>query len=247
MSRPLLNLVIPDVHLKMDTVQRILDRESYDKVYFLGDFFDDWNDKAATNAKMAQKLNDWMENDDFHFIYGNHDVHYFWDLDFLPCSGYEEIKHLAIKNFLNRDLVRKRFKFYQTVDDWLLTHSGCDRRVIPNDVKEELRAVVEYLERQTETCKNQLSMGRSHWFFQAGYARGGRYPVGGILWCDWFDEFRPIPNVKQIAGHTFCGSNGKQNVPHWRDGYNVNLDTNLKYYGIVKGGELEIKRTLDII
>ncbi len=247
MSRPLFNLIIPDVHLKMDTIQRILNKESYDAVYFLGDFFDDWNDNPTKNAQMAQKLNEWMNRDDCHFIYGNHDVHYLFNDESLICSGFDELKKIAIRNFINIKTVEKRFRFHHQVDGWLLTHAGCDIRNIPKDVNLDIHSIGDYLVKQTDVCKNQLAMGRKHWFFQAGYARGGSYPVGGVIWCDWFDEFQPIQGVKQIVGHTFCGANGRDNTPHWKGEHNVNLDTNLKYYGILIDGKLEIKRTLDII
>jgi hypothetical protein len=247
MSRPLINLIIPDVHLKMDTVQRILNRESYDAVYFLGDFFDDWNDTPTKNAQMAQKLNEWMNRDDCHFIYGNHDAHYVWDDSSLPCSGFEELKKLAIRNFLNLKLVDKKFWFFYRVDGWILTHAGLDARNYPATMPKNADGVATYLAGQSATCREHLVMGRNHWFTRAGFARGGNAPIGGILWCDWFDEFHTIQGVNQIVGHTFCGANGRANVPNWKDAYNVNLDTNLKYYAILVDGKLEIKRTLDII
>jgi hypothetical protein len=35
-----------------------------------------------------------------------------------------------------------------------------------------------------------------------GIERGGNAAVGGITWLDWRSEFRPVPGVNQIVGHT---------------------------------------------
>ena len=51
-------LVVPDIHNKIDVVQKILDKESsVDEVIFLGDWFDDFNDNVNDVVEVAKFLN----------------------------------------------------------------------------------------------------------------------------------------------------------------------------------------------
>ena len=69
-------------------------------------------------------------------------------------------------------------------------------------------------------------MQRAVWpILQAGWARGGNQPEGGITWNDWRDH-QPIPLVSQIFGHT----KGNEVRRKWH-GLNVDMciDTGLKH------------------
>lgn len=246
MNRPTINLVIPDVHVKLRKVELILSRESFDKAYFLGDFFDDYHDTPSQNAVVAKRLNELMLRDDLEFIIGNHDAHYLWPVPMIQCSGYESDKYRAIDETLDKELFFKKFKFHHVVDKWLLTHAGLHPSYLPNSLDRTPEAIDEWLKIETIACHKALRTFKKHWFFNAGMTRGGRCAFGGIEWCDFFGEFDKIHGVKQIVGHTFCALDGRTLEPKWFDENNLNLDTNLNHYAIIVDGQVEIKKVLDL-
>jgi hypothetical protein len=48
------------------------------------------------------------------------------------------------------------------------------------------------------------------WFSSIGFSRGGNSQAGGILWCDFDNEFVPT-EFPQICGHTVGGVRMKGN------------------------------------
>ena len=233
------NLIIGDVHLKIKKVQTILDEEKYDKVYFLGDFFDDWDDSPLANFIMAEYLNKIMKDPRLEFIIGNHDAHYFWPNRDIRCSGYEYDKYTSIGDILDKTMVGKRFRFHHVVDDWLLTHAGLHPGWLQG--QKTLKEIDLYLLTEKVKCCDALKQGKQHWFFTVGSSREGRAPFGGIEWCDAYAEFEAIPDIKQVFGHTFCGAEGRVNKPYWPRENNVDIDTAMNYYAIIENGKLEIK------
>ncbi len=107
---------------------------------------------------------------------------------------------------------------YKNEQGWLLSHAGLTYETRYANVASGLAVV------------KQGGVSR---IFGAGWSRGGEYPVGGITWLDWYDEFEPISDYKQIVGH----SRGK--VPREKLG-NWCLDTDLRHYGLITDGELSI-------
>jgi hypothetical protein len=89
----------------------------------------------------------------------------------------------------------------------------------------------------------KLRQERPHWFFEAGTARGGRAPFGGLLWCDT-SEFLPTPGLNQLFGHTprrdvwKYDTNRRTGVVHGSQNYC--LDTYLRYYGVFTDGKFSI-------
>ena len=80
-------LVVPDIHNKIDVVQKILDKESsVDEVIFLGDWFDDFNDNVNDVVEVAKFLNSIYTEENFKFVWGNHDLYYPPFRNFHLCS-----------------------------------------------------------------------------------------------------------------------------------------------------------------
>ena len=62
-------LVVPDIHNKINVVQKILDKESsVDEVIFLGDWFDDFDDSVNDVVEVAKFLNSIYTEKKFKFV-----------------------------------------------------------------------------------------------------------------------------------------------------------------------------------
>jgi hypothetical protein len=67
-------------------------------------------------------------------------------------------------------------------------------------------------------------------FYQVGHARGGFYPCGGPLWCDFFAEFEPLDEVIQVFGHTPVASPQKMGNAYAIDCLNNAKRSSVLYY-----------------
>jgi hypothetical protein len=245
-------LVFSDPHQNIDYVEHILNRENYDQVVCLGDWFDSfsrnspWDVEATCN--FLKKL---TFKDNFITLFGNHDIHYLFDNTTTICTGYTEDKNTLIMDCLGNFLpaIRDKFKWYIWIDDWFCSHAGINTYHFPpliNPIKSEIS---KWLDEQIIQAELHLCNGGRHWLYGCGGARGGRYKVGGIVWQDFKHEFEPIDGLKQIVGHT----SGDRVIGHHADGNldlttcdNLNIDCHLGQYLLIKNGKLIIKDLKDL-
>jgi hypothetical protein len=223
-------LIIPDVHLKHRRVQEILDREPADRNIFLGDWFDDFDDNPTMNADTADWLVKRMESTTSGtdvFLLGNHDTHYlFPQVPQLICSGYNSYKAAAIRKIVKEEH-RDRFRthaFSLSGGNIMFSHAGLHPDLLPS---------LTVLEDIAEQAINDLKNKKMHYFFGAGYSRGGRQRIGGINWLDW-SEFIDIDGAPQLVGHS-VGRHPRQT------GQSYCIDTNLDHYAVIEDGILSIK------
>lgn len=207
-------LIIPDVHERMDRLAAALrDRlAKADRVVFLGDWFDAFGPLQLDRVEMACKfingnidgllLEDHARFVDHEttdgggrvipatFLLGNHDCHYFFDHPNFMCSGYTPAKKEVIEETMSGDAV-EQFRIFTRVGPYLVSHAGFTE------------ATMRFATEEVEAEALQAAYdGKFDPIFGAGYARGGRQPIGGPTWLDWNAEFQHIPSQPQIVGHT---------------------------------------------
>lgn len=205
-------LIVPDVHERLDRLAAALAGriEKVDRVVFLGDWFDAFGPVdlrrvgqvcGFLNGNIDGLVIEADPGDDSAtvtvpatFLLGNHDCHYFFNHAGFICSGYEPRKKEVIEANIPQGIIEK-FRIYTRVGPYLLSHAGFHE------------GNLHYTRPEVEA--HQLQIARDGGFSElwgAGYARGGRQPIGGPTWLDWSAEFNHIDNLPQIVGHT----NGKQ-------------------------------------
>jgi predicted phosphodiesterase len=256
-------LVIPDIHLKTDRAQRIINYEGADKVIFLGDVFDDFNDTPAQNAKAAEWLNNFVDKSNHVYLISNHDTQYVAPINpQVLCAGFEMGKHVAISKVLRKD-IRDKIQYFYLFEDILFTHGGLHKSFIPEHVnilgEFTLDDIVWWLAQESKTANKFLfdRVGSPHWFFGAGYCRGGRLPFGGLTWCDFYREFMHLEGLTQVVGHSIGRTPHIKNkdqfqarqAPRFLDvdgSWSLGLDTNLNHYMVMQGKKVEIKNYADL-
>lgn len=263
-------LIIPDVHNHSDRAEKIIQHVKADQIIFLGDYFDDFNDTAHDVTETAAWLR-WSVNQENRIhLCGNHDIHYwFKDNRDTRCSGFEQYKSVAINNILGPEHWNK-LKFFHVLDDWILSHGGVhpywiDANKFRNNESVEItqEELVKKLERDSKQCIKDLTKGGHHWFIIAGFSRSRAPFAGGLLWCDFNQEFEPIKGIHQIVGHTpdrhvvrwnFLkeGSTEPERTVHGAEpylskqsSYNVCIDSYpaLKWYAVLEEKKLSIHET----
>jgi 3',5'-cyclic AMP phosphodiesterase CpdA len=187
-------LIIPDLHHHTENAEYWLKTQSYDRVIFLGDFFDDFGDNANDARQTAFWLRNRMDSSDDIMLLGNHDAAYmFPHLDALYCSGFSRAKARAIQEVLE-PRHWQRFKLAHAEQGWLLSHAGFHPAWIKTPAMKPL------IDLGGEVMA-KAGRGVVDPLLGAGFDRGGSQPFGGPLWLDW-DSFVPTPGLNQIVGHT---------------------------------------------
>lgn len=240
-------LIIPDIHLAIDRAEKIIKHENCDFMVTTCDTMDDFNDTPDQVIEAAQWLNYSVNQSNRIHLYSNHLISYI-NKNF-ACSGWEQWKKTIIDQYCNWENTYSKLKWFYNLDNqFLLTHAGLDIRHLPPylDGGINLKSVIDWLTGQAEIATTCLRSNRNHWFYKAGFSRGGDMPVGGIVWCDFRDEFTPIPNINQCVGHRPLNSKNKDIDSFTKsaeNSINYDLDTigHLYRYGVYNSATKKIE------
>jgi predicted phosphodiesterase len=218
------SLLMSDIHTHWEEAQQIIKQYPADEIVLLGDYFDDFCDTPGINRKMAEWLIKFLKEGERHIaLLGNHDIGYLQPNHNYMCSGFslqksEVISH-AMKDYW------KMLKLHYVCQGWYCTHAGIAKTKEWNE---------ETFEKDIEDARHSMLLGRISNLLGVGYARGGRQNKGGITWCDYNEEFKPIPEIKQIFGHT------PSSTVRTSDKLNYCIDTHLAEVVLINDGEVSI-------
>lgn len=187
-----------DTHGRNDWEKIVLSTQ-FDKVVFVGDYFDS---RELISAK--RQIDNFKRIIDFKkanvgsviLLFGNHDFHY------LPgigenYSGYQPLHAFDIQevlvNALDEDLIQMSFQY----DEFLFTHAGVTKtwsqrnNIDPNNVADSINALFKY-----KPIAFQFASGKNHSKFGDDITQSPIWVRPASLLADGLDEFI------QIVGHT---------------------------------------------
>lgn len=186
-------LIIPDLHGKIKVAEWALEQDQYN-IVFLGDYLDSFSEPRKKQRKLLEMVLTAAEDnpDRVTALLGNHEMSYLKPTT-MRASGfssgfYSKLKYDQVLTRANNIL-----QPYKWVGKFLLSHAG---------VSQKLLTFTE------ETVQEYLEAGA---FEDIGRARGGPSPIGGLYWCDWWEEFTPVDGIPQIVGHSSARGISKKN------------------------------------
>lgn len=263
-------IILTDIHNGWEWAERVIKKESPDRVVFAGDYFDNKHEHIGDIPDTADWLKDSLKKPGRVHLFGNHDVQYAFNYPILQVSNFEQWKYSSINSFLTRDDWNKLRYYYVLDNTWLITHAGLHPYYIPSEIQsksnnrkvfyKEIKNLLDsYVERIPIDFSKQLIPS----IFNIGHSRKGWAEYGHILWCDFNKEFVPIKGLNQVFGHSpqlipslsFIDENGKSNiivstnvdlnfnrVSNTNCSFNLCLDTRDKdYYAVWDKKSLKIK------
>jgi len=126
-------IIIPDLHNRVNLVEPVLSSpllQPYNKVIFLGDYFDDYYDTVIDIANSAEWLKYSLYKPNRIHLFGTHDVWYRFPNDpFVKASGNTKKK----SDVINRILTQKDWSLlrpYYYEQGFLLSHAGVHKYLI---------------------------------------------------------------------------------------------------------------------
>lgn len=206
-------LIIPDVHLKIDRVKKIIEQNQFDELVSLGDWFDDFYDTIDMARETAEYLVELQNTygDKFIWLLGNHDVPYVFSsvADAYWCSGNTTDKMKCILQVFNGRLSKSTPKLVHIISikglkKIYLSHAGLCKEHFANPMDDisEFKFTPKIVNERCQRALLNCDIGITDNLFRAGRARYGPLPYGGVTWLDWYAEFSPIKGISQIVGHT---------------------------------------------
>ncbi len=172
-------VVVGDLHGRYEIVEQVLNADEY-KVLFIGDYLDSFTRSITEQLHTINLVLGAIrkEPERVFGLKGNHELSYVDPR--MRCSGYS----YELQNKINYTVDMEPLLDYMWVGDYLVSHAGISQRL---------------LDAENLTLEQYLEAGD---YNQIGRARGGRDAIGGLYWCDWWQEFEPIEDVPQVVGHS---------------------------------------------
>ena len=189
-------LVCGDVHCKKEVVDQALklyQENNCDKLIFIGDYTDDWNDTVDQNLEILDYLFHLKHimGDKLVLLFGNHDISNWIGAEF-KCSGFTNIKHEQLK--FSYESAKYDFKMAHAENGFLITHAGVCTPWLEFFLKatENKKIDDEYLTKPEKVADllNQYQFKLSLF-----------YPEDSPLWLRPTEKV-DYPPFKQIVGHT---------------------------------------------
>lgn len=184
---------VGDLHGKWEEVEKALAMDG--TIIFIGDYLDSFDRSIGDQRKTLELVLDAIVAKKAMGLFGNHELSYL--VPYHRCSGYNRLTQVIVDELKER-MLNLLLTHIHIEDNWLITHAG-----LHPDIVDAARITNKSID--DVTIEDDLTP--FHWI---GRSRGGYAPVGGIWWCDFNDEFKPIPGINQIFGHSSYG--GKQGI-----------------------------------
>ena len=185
---PMKVAVVSDVH-QTDYWRKIISqKDDFDKIIFLGDEFDCWDNRWPFQMNNAEDIVSFKKNspEKVDLCWSNHAISYFLDE---RCSGYQNEHARDIKDFYNK--YQELFNPIYIYDNWIFSHAGVSAKWMTSCGINDINQI------------NQLFTDDPDYFRWIGPDGYGNNANEGPLWI------RPdalvnnyVTGYNQVAGHT---------------------------------------------
>ena len=186
MDAPTMKYVfVGDLHGKIDSAKAALDRDG--TIVFVGDYLDSFDRSLDDQIDTLLTVMNAIDSGKAIGLFGNHELSYL--VPHHRCSGYSFETQQEVNRLKERIL--KTLTTHVVINqEWFISHAGLHSYV--DAAIHEENDNIQLMDTSTPW----------HWI---GQSRGGSNLVGGIWWCDFNEEFVPVPGLNQIFGHSARG------------------------------------------
>jgi hypothetical protein len=225
-------IILGDTHGRF--IWKEIIKQDYDRVVFIGDYLD--THEAYTGLDQLHNLSEICEfkkstDKEVILLIGNHDYHYFPEIGYTGCSGYQMRMKVAFEDAMNRyrDLFQMCF-----VDEsgYIYSHAGFTKSFVQRKIGSFSQENVNMVWKHKP---------KSFDFFMGDYSGYGEHIEQSCIWVRPQSLYRDsIPGI-QIVGHTYQDKINPRKSE--RQGYYL-IDTlgTSKEYLVITDGQVEIKK-----
>lgn len=211
--------IVSDIHGRIEELEEALTtngiikngkRHTTEPVWQIGDLINAVQSSVDLDLECLAIVPEWIDN----VIVGNHEMPYFDPAN--TFAGF--YRHSEIGYVMDQMMDAGLFHPYMDWCGTLVTHAGITQSQLNFGTGTTVEEVQAKLEKEWEAKNYPHAL-----FSDVGRIRYGPNEYGGILWCDFDEEFIPC-DFPQIVGHT---------PGHLRmKGNSLCIDTGAKYGGV---------------
>ena len=255
-------IIIGDVHGRDQWKQIVAQEKDADTVIFLGDYFDSFDISAVEQMHNFKEIVEFKETsftnagtEDQHktrviMLIGNHDYHYFPEINDSSTSGYQTRMAMVIKQLIGEK--REHLQVAHRIGEFVFTHAGISSQWLDDTVTDwtEENMVDKINELFTYT---PLSLDyRSYRMLNATEVIGsggyGNETYQGPMWIRPKalmsankDTLRK--KIIQVVGHTYQNEIDKEGKATGGRYYFVDVQETSQEYMIITDGQISFNKT----
>lgn len=193
-------IIIPDIHnYTWDIEQFLKNQEPYDKVIFLGDYWDHYKENDLSYVGItAYWLKASLQKKNRIHLLGNHDAAYrFSDNPGLFCQGFTRPKSKLINSIITQDEWEK-IGLVHFEENFIFSHAGVTRYIFEHPIKGLTK---ECIQKRCDEAIQIARLGQVNDVWGMERAGGLWISKPGITWVRWGD-LPVVEGWNQIVGHT---------------------------------------------
>ena len=250
-------IIIGDVHGRDQWKQIVAQEKDADTVIFLGDYFDSFDISAVEQMHNFKEIVEFKETsftnagtDDQHktrviMLIGNHDYHYFPEINDSSTSGYQTRMAMVIKQLIAEK--REHLQVAHRIGEFVFSHAGISSEWLDDTVtdwtEENMVDKINELFKYTPLSLDYRSFkmfSATEWSGASGY---GNETYQGPMWIRPKalmsankDTLRK--KIIQVVGHTYQNEIDKEGKATGGRYYFVDVQETSQEYMIITDGQI---------
>ena len=254
-------IIIGDVHGRDQWKQIVAQEKDADTVIFLGDYFDSFDISAVEQMHNFKEIVEFKETsftnagtEDQHktrviMLIGNHDYHYFPEINDSSTSGYQTRMAMVIKQLIGEK--REHLQVAHRIGEFVFTHAGISSQWLDDTVidwtEENMVDKINELFTYTPLSLDYRSyrmLSATEWSGASGY---GNETYQGPMWIRPKalmsankDTLRK--KIIQVVGHTYQNEIDKEGKATGGRYYFVDVQETSQEYMIITDGQISFNK-----
>jgi hypothetical protein len=247
-------VIIADVHGRDLWKQIVAQEIDADRFIFLGDYFDSFDISGLIQMANFKEIVEFKETSgkEVIMLIGNHDYHYFPEIEESSTSGYQYRMAPAIKQLIDEN--RKYLQVAYRIDEFVFTHAGISSEWLDDFVPSwKLDTMVDQINDLFKYTPNNLcyrsyritDADKGEWIGSRGY---GDETYQGPMWI----RPRALMSVNrdtlrnqiiQVVGHTYQKEIDKEGKATGGRYYFTDVQETSQEYMIITDGQISFNKT----
>ena len=254
-------IIIGDVHGRDQWKQIVAQEKDADTVIFLGDYFDSFDISAVEQMHNFKEIVEFKETsftnagtEDQHktrviMLIGNHDYHYFPEINESSTSGYQTRMAMVIKQLIGEN--RQHLEVAHRMDEFVFSHAGISSEWLDDTVtdwtEQNMVDKINELFKYTPLSLDYRSFkmfSATEWSGASGY---GNETYQGPMWIRPKalmsankDTLRK--KIIQVVGHTYQNEIDKEGKATGGRYYFVDVQETSQEYMIITDGQISFNK-----
>ena len=254
-------IIIGDVHGRDQWKQIVAQEKDADTVIFLGDYFDSFDVSAVEQMHNFKEIVEFKETsftnagtEDQHktrviMLIGNHDYHYFPEINDSSTSGYQTRMAMVIKQLIGEK--REHLQVAHRIGEFVFSHAGISSEWLDDTVidwtEENMVDKINELFKYTPLSLDYRSFkmfSATEWSGASGY---GNETYQGPMWIRPKalmsankDTLRK--KIIQVVGHTYQNEIDKEGKATGGRYYFVDVQETSQEYMIITDGQISFNK-----